>query len=385
MRTSYFITFVILLAVIVSAGCDDDSTTNSKQETAGLPLLSDSLVLAQSDWISASFIEDARLVFDLSGDSLLSVKEANDLLVCYCMPVSCDMSHWLLNVHSDTWENFSYFPRNRACRQLGQSYEHLLSDAGLQLSDFIDSPGRMRLRSEFKFFEIDSIGTVPGYTVLPLKMHPGFRPFSLHWLGDHFVGMAPDGPSYWSFDPFSGELLKVTTDRNIADWLTLRARAVDFAVGQSGIWYAASDGRVFYEDFYAYTPCGADVDAADSLVGLALTDTSMWILGWTAGPEMRALEVLLSDICDDSADVINSLDMPVTALDLSATNNQYYVLLAADSLLRLDSSGEEISREAIPLTRCSRIEVVADTIHILATGPKPFQCNDRMVAKFRLR
>lgn len=385
MRTLHIFGFVALLAMVIAAGCGDEKSANPKQEDTRLPLLSDSLVLTQSDWVGPSFIENGRLVFDLNGDSLFSKKIANDLLIKYMMPMSCDFSHWLLQVEADKWVPFAYFPTWRVCQQLGRGYDHLLSDAGLQIGDFIDSSGRMRLRSEFPFTRIDSIGLSPTYTILPLTRHPGYRPFPLHWVGDEFSGMAPDGLGYWSFDMTSGRLLKLMPDRRIGDWIVLRDWAIDFAAAETGVWYITERGGALFEHFYAYSPCGIDAAFVDSLIGMALTDTSIWLLGWTAESEKRAFEVRQSDVCAHTVSPIDSLDMPAKASDIAAANNRYYVLLEADSLLTLNADGDEVSREAIPLTGCTRIEVISDTIHVLATGPKPFRCNDRMVVKFRLR
>jgi len=378
------ISVCIFLCLAVSCSEED-----SPSGPAGVRLLyfDEAIILESSSPITPAAVDGDHLVFDLSGDSLLSQGKANDMYLRYPTPGPGDEEHQLFNVERGGWDVFVPHRSTGFSMEPG-GHGHMLSGRGLNLEPYVSESNELWVRPWF-LPGLDPQQEVEGYEIRMLSLNSAYRPIYFPDYVYRVVGMTWGEGFYWMVT-FDGTLMKVSPEGVVVKSVSIPVEYPQaIAYGGGSLWL--SDGPigpdVNNEVIVQVDQVGGEICRfsvpTESPAGLAWADNHLW-LAETGRDSLRLLDIDPAASCLSGTAVVDNsiiVGKPLGSLAWDGTN----LLAAGDSLYRITLGGAIIRAYGWTVGGNRSVAWADGALNVLCSGPRELPLSDELIVKFKMR
>ncbi len=379
---------MILPALLLLAGCEKDELRPGPGER--LPdgsFIDDPIVLARSEPVPLSRVEDGEYIIDLSEAPLVRYGSYNDLLISYWTTSSCDEDVYVLDVETGGWKQIGFRDDPEAglgCRPSFAEQLHLLSSRSCDARQCVNDSAQIRLRGQIPAYYKDMIPHAE-----PIRLNPDFFTVAIPArYAPNFDGLAYGDGSLWTSNDFFNKIYNIAfTGEVLFEFEPPTGRPSGMASDGKNLWLADREGSIFKLGPDGEVLCSFSMEV-NSVTGLAYGAEKLWLVDPGSGvPYYRARIYGLDPEAScrgGSAVVMDALEVP-EGRPYGLAWDGSHLLVASDSLYKVTETGVLKGSYPLPVYGVRDIAWDGEGVWILNSGPRDFDAHDPVVTKFRLR
>lgn len=369
----------ILCLIVISWGCskDDSPSTFHDPSTEQVMFIDEPIVLEKSEYILQTRLDSNIATFDIAAVPLVQQGTFNDIEISYGTSSSCDVDVSIYNQRKQEWDRLAYAVIG-PCLTIPSWHGHLLSTKGFKAREYIglDSRLRIRLPGPGGNLKIRFLRLHEQYAATPLLID---KPNSS-------MGLTIDGDTYWTYSGTRKGFCRITKEGHIINTVpSLQRYPQGLAFDGQYFWQADGSNRI-----YKVSLNGSVRDSffvpTDYPDGLAHTGSALWLSEYqTMKKPIKVYGIdPFASCAGDSAVVLSTFSLPYK-YTTGLTWDGSHLLISADSLYQVSTSGEVRRSWRLPVSVVGGIAVKDGIISIVSRGPLECIESDHVITRFKLR
>lgn len=369
---------ITLLFALTFAACSDGPTSASiDYNSLAAVRITDKIVLSSSDYLSADSVGEDIYAINFGNSNTFVNGKLLDVSISYGTYTLCDEEVFILNIKTLRWNQLSFIPNVGVCADALGRQSHLLSTRNFLIENFIDSKGKMLLRSNSTYLMGGRI-----FEVSPDYLESSTPIVKLGLTYTEKIDIV--GDSFWAFSYRDNVFRRQSLDgREILSFKSQTESVLAFSADEQMIWYTDHEGKVFGVDNITGDVKCLFQTTASHPKGLTTNNNALWIV-FNSSSKSRLHSYDLSQSCESGVGVllknIEFSDTFALGLDWDGSN----LLLLYDKLNVIDNEGTFIRAYTLKVIGAYQFVWDGEAVMLFHHGPFPGGSNESIVTRFLL-